>query len=118
MFMMRWVVSFVVAAVLAGDASSAGCAPSLTDVPGRWQLRKTGRGPCVLSFSGASDIPPGKVAAMGFCPQIFIGLPRWRLDAGRVVISNRHGRKLAQLAVGRDRLSGQTANGEAVLLER
>jgi len=55
---------------------------------------------------------------MGLCPQIFLGLPRWRLDAGRVVISNRHGRKMADLAVGRDRLNGQTDTGEAIFLER
>src|SRR5215469_7824399 len=108
----------VVATLLAAGASSAACASGLADVPGRWMLRKATPGPCVLGFSGAPDIPHGTVAAMGFCPQIFLGLPRWRLDAGRIVISNRHGRKMADLAVGRDRLNGQTDTGEAIFLER
>src|SRR5215475_12194301 len=115
---MKRVASLVVATLLAAGASSAACASGLADVPGRWMLRKATPGPCVLGFSGAPDIPHGTVAAMGFCPQMFIGLPRWRLDAGRVVISNRHGRALLELAVGRDRLRGYAIGGEEVLLER
>ena len=110
--MIRWIVSLLVATVLAG------CAAGSADVPGRWVLHTASRSYCVLSFSGASDIPHGTVAAMGFCPQVFSGLPRWRLDAGRVVISNRHGDTLAELAVSRARLDGQTATGEAVFLYR
>jgi len=102
---------------LAG-ALSAARTSGLADVPGRWMLRKATAGPCVLGFSGAPDIPHGTIAAMGFCPQIFFGLPRWRLDAGYVVIRNRHGRTLVELAVGRGRLDGQTATGEAILLVR
>ena len=124
--MMRWTVSLVVAGVLTGSASSTGCASNLTDMPGRWLLHEAGRASCVLSFSGASYIPHGKVAAMGFCPQRFFGLPRWRLDAGRVVHISRRGRTVADLVagppvdltVGRDRLYGQTATGEAFFLER
>jgi hypothetical protein len=71
-----------------------------------------------LGFSGAPDIPHGMVAAMGFCPQIFLDLPRWRLDAGRIVISNRHGRMLAEFAGDRSRLAGQTVAGETFFLER
>ena len=116
--MIRWIVSLPVAAMHAGCASSAGWAASPTDIPGRWVLHAPGYRYCVLSFSGASYIPHGTVAAMGFCPQIFFGLPRWRLDAGYVVIRNRHGRTLVELAVGRGRLDGQTATGEAILLVR
>ena len=81
-------------------------------------MHKVTTGPCVLSFSGAPDMLRGTVAAMGFCPQMFIGLPRWRLDAGRLVISNRHGRRVVELAVSRDRLRGHTIGGEEILLER
>jgi len=115
---MKRVASLVVATLLAAGASSAACASGLADVPGRWMLRKATPGPCVLGFSGAPDIPHGTVAAMGFCPQIFLGLPRWRLDAGRIVISNRHGRMLAEFAGGRSRLAGQTVAGETLFLER
>jgi len=115
---MRSAASLVVATLLVAGASSAACASGLADVPGRWMLRKATPGPCVLGFSGAPDISHGTVAAMGFCPQIFLGLPRWRLDAGRVVISNRRGQMLAEFAGGRDRLTGQTAAGEVLFLER
>jgi hypothetical protein len=115
---MKRIISIVGSATLLGAASGTCCAASLTDVPGRWQLHKVAPGPCVLSFSGAPDMPRGTVAAMGFCPQMFIGLPRWRLDAGRVVISDRHRRYLVELAVGRDRLHGHTVGGEEILLER
>jgi hypothetical protein len=71
-----------------------------------------------LGFSGAPDTPHGTVAAMGFCRQIFLGLPRWRLDAGRIVISNRHGRMLAEFVGGRSRLAGQTVAGQTFFLER
>ncbi len=113
--------------VLIGSLPSAGRAWDLADVAGRWTLRKATPGPCVLGFSGAPAIPHGRVSAMGFCPPIFLGLPRWQLEIGRVVISGRNGRRLAELAVGhtwaelavgRDRLVGQTAAGEPVLLER
>ena len=115
--MMRWIASLLVATLLTGWLAAAS-ARGLIDVPGRWQMRKSGPGPCVLGFSGAPDIPHGTIAAMGFCPKIFIGLPRWRLEAGRVVIRSRHGRQLADFAVSRDRLYGQTATGETVFLER
>ena len=46
----------------------------------------------------------------------FTALPRCRLNTGRVVISNRHGDTLAELAVGRGRLYGQIGTGEAVFL--
>jgi len=115
--MTRRIVTLLFAVGLAG-ASSAAYASSLTDLPGRWLLHQGGRVSCVLSFSGAPDIQHGTVAAMGFCPEMFLGLPRWRLDAGRVAISNRHGRKLADLVVGRGSLNGQTASGEAIFLER
>jgi len=110
-------VSFLLALGLFGsERAVAGWWTVAADIPGRWVLNS--RSYCVLSFSGAPDIPHGTVAAMGFCPQIFSALPRWRLDAGRVVISNRHGDALAVLAVGRGRLDGQIATGEAVLLTR
>ena len=115
--MTRRSASVLITAALTG-ASGAGHASHLADVPGRWLLHHGGRVSCVLSFSGAPDIPHGTVAAMGFCPEMFLGLPRWRLDAGRVAISNRHGRKLADLVVGRGSLNGQTASGEAIFLER
>jgi hypothetical protein len=87
------------------------------DVPGRWVLHA--RNYCVLSFSGAPDIPHGTVTAMGFCPPVFLSRPRWWFDdAGRVVIGHRHGDPLAVLEVGRGRLEGQIATGETVSLIR
>jgi Protease inhibitor Inh len=101
------------------DHAAAGWWTVWADIPGRWVMRTPGRSRCVLGFSGAPDIPHGTIAAMGFCPQIFSALPRWRLDAGRVVITNRHGATLAELAVAAtDRLEGQIATGEAVFLAR
>ena len=44
--------------------------------------------------------------------------PATRLDAGRIVISNRHGRTLAEFAGGRSHLAGQTVAGETFFLER
>lgn len=123
--MMRLTVLLLVAAGLTGWASSAGSASRLTDVPGRWLLHEAGYASCVLTFSGAPHIPHGTIAAMGFCPRIFLSLPRWRLDAGRVVIVSRRGRALADIAAGHlayvavgDRLYGQTATGQAFFLER
>ncbi len=111
---MRSIVSCFAAAALAG------CASSLGDIPGRWELRTSifGHSNCVLSFSGAPGIAHGTVTAAGFCPQIFAALPRWRIDAGRVVISSRQGDTLAELAAGYGRLDGRTATGEAISLNR
>jgi hypothetical protein len=55
---------------------------------------------------------------MGPCPQIFVALPQWRIDAGRVVISSRQGDTLAELAAGYGRLDGRTATGQAISLTR
>jgi hypothetical protein len=111
---MRLIVSCFAAAALAG------CASSLGDVPGPWELRTSilGRSNCVLTFSGAPGIAHGTVTAMGFCPQIFAALPQWRIDAGRVVISSRQGDTLAELAAGYGRLDGRTATGQAISLTR
>ncbi len=114
-------------AVLICSLPSAGRASGWPDVPGRWTLRKATPGSCLLGFSGAPAIPHGTVSARGFCPQAFLGLPRWRLEAEGVVIIGRNGRRLAELAVGhtwaelavgRDQLIGRTAAGEPILLER
>jgi Protease inhibitor Inh len=101
-------------------ATLAGCASSLGDIPGPWELRTSifGRSNCVLSFSGAPGIAHGTVTATGFCPQIFAALPQWRIDAGRVVISNRQGDTLAELAAGYGHLDGRTVTGQAISLTR
>jgi hypothetical protein len=111
---MRTIGSCLTAAVLAG------CASSLDDIPGRWQLHasSSSRGNCVLTFSGAPAIGHGTVAPEGFCPQIFSTIPRWRIDAGRVVISNGRGETLADLAVGDNHLDGRTVTGEEISLNR
>lgn len=111
---MRTIGSCFAVAVLAG------CASSLDDIPGRWQSHASlfSRGNCVLTFSGAPAIAHGTVAPEGSCPQIFAAIPRWRLDAGRVLISNRRGEPLAELTVGDNHLYGRTVTGEEISLDR
>ena len=111
---MRLIVTCFAAAVLAG------CASSLGDVPGPWELRTSifGRSDCRLTFSGAPGIAHGTVTATGFCPHIFAALPRWRVDAGRILISSRDGGTLAELTAGYGRLDGRTATGQAISLVR
>ena len=101
-------------------AALAGCASSLGDVPGRWELRTSlfGRSECILTFSGAPGIAHGKVTTAGFCPRMFAALPQWRTDAGRVVISSRDGMTLAELTAGYGRLDGRTVTGQAISLVR
>lgn len=110
---MRRMVCFAAMAV-------AGCASSLGDIPGRWELHSSFSRPgsCVLTFSGTPSVAHGTVAAEGFCPQIFSALPQWRIAASHVVISNRHGDMLAEFAVGYSHLDGRTVTGEALSLDR
>ena len=106
-------------ALSGGDRAAAGWWTARADIAGRWLLHTPSRAYCVMSFSGAPDTAHGTVAAIGFCPRLFLARPRWRFDAGRVVIDNRHGGALAELAVvGRGWLKGQIATGEAVSLTR
>jgi hypothetical protein len=105
--------------LLASDRADADWWTVRADIPGRWLLHTESHIYCVVSFSGASDIPHGTVAAMGFCPRPLLSRPRWRFDADRVVISNRHGDVVADLAIlGRTRLQGQIATGEEMSLTR
>jgi hypothetical protein len=105
--------------LLAADRAAADWSTGRADIAGRWLLQTPSRSYCVMSFSGAPDGVRGTVAAMGFCPRVFLAHPRWWFDAGRVVIGRRHGEPLADLAVvGRGYLKGQIATGEAVSLTR
>jgi hypothetical protein len=104
---------------LAGDRAAADWSTGRADIAGRWLLQTPSRIYCVMSFSGSPDGVHGTVAAMGFCPRVFLAHPRWWFDAGRLVIGRRHGEPLADLAVvGRGYLKGQIATGEAVSLTR
>jgi protease inhibitor Inh len=89
------------------------------DIAGRWVLRMSSGAYCVLGLSGAPEGDRGTVAANGFCPPLFLARPRWWFDAGRVVMTNRRGDVVADLAlVGRNYLKGQIATGELVSLTR
>jgi hypothetical protein len=90
------------------------------DIPGRWVVDRPGRGHCELSFSGAPDIPYGSITATGFCPPIFVDLPRWWLAApGVVIVATRRDEVLAQLRVAwSGRLEGKAVTGEYLLLKR
>ena len=117
---LMWVAPCAIALCISGgDRAAAGGWTGRADMAGRWHLHTPGGSYCVMSFSGSYDSDHGAIAAMGFCPRMFIARPRWRFDAGRVVISARHGDRLAELAVvGRGNLRGQTAAGEALSLTR
>jgi hypothetical protein len=94
-------------------------APWRADIAGRWRLHAPSRIYCIMGFSGAPETAHGTIAAMGFCPPLFLGRPRWQRDGDRVVITNRRGDILADLdVVGRGYLKGQLATGEAVSLVR
>jgi hypothetical protein len=97
-----------------------GCASSLGDVPGRWELRTSifGRSDCILTFSGAPGIAHGTITAAGFCPHMFAALPSCRIDGGRVVISGREGATLAEFTAGYGRLDGSTVTGQWISLVR
>jgi hypothetical protein len=89
------------------------------DIAGRWVLHMPSRAYCVMGFSGDPDGARGTIAANGFCPRLFLARPRWRRDGDQVVISNRRGEVLADLAVvGRGYLRVQIATGEDVSLTR
>jgi Protease inhibitor Inh len=107
---MRW------NALLLAAVALAGCASSLNDVPGRWEMHNHNN--CALIFSGGPDNARGTVTATGLCPQVFSALPQWRIDGGRVVISNRRGETLAEFEAGLGRLDGRTAAGESISLRR
>lgn len=93
--------------------------PWRADIAGRWRVHMPSREYCIMDFSGAPETGHGTVAAMGFCPPEFLSRPRWRREGDHVVIINRRGDLLADLAlVGRGYLKGPIASGAYVSLIR
>jgi Protease inhibitor Inh len=106
-------------ASLVGTERAAAQWTGRADIAGRWRLHMPSGAYCIMGFSGAPETAHGTVAAMGFCPPLFLTHPRWLRDGDRVVITNRRGDALADLAVvGKGYLKGQIATGQPVMLVR
>ena len=104
---------------LFGTAPVAAQWTGRADMAGRWRLHMPSGAYCIMGFSGAPETAHGTIAAMGFCPPLFLARPRWLRDGDRVVITNRRGDLLADLdVVGKGYLKGQIATGEYVSLVR
>src|SRR5580704_12788222 len=99
-------VSFL-AVGLFGTAPVAAQWTGRADMAGRWRLHMPSGAYWIMGFSGAPETAHGTIAAMGFCPPLFLARPRWLRDGDHVVITNRRGDLLADLdVVGKGYLKG------------